>query len=65
MQDYMQVTLTVYDMLGQKVRTLLEGVQPAGRHSVLFDGVGLASDTYIYVLQTGQHRAVKMMTLLK
>ena len=60
-----QVTLTVYDMLGQKVRTLLEGVQPAGRHSVLFNGVGLASDTYIYVLQTEQHRAVKMMTLLK
>ena len=60
-----QVTLTVYDMLGQKVRTLLEGVRPAGRHSVLFDGVGLASDTYIYVLQTEQHRAVKMMTLLK
>ena len=60
-----QVTLTVYDMLGQKVRTLLEGVQPAGRHSVLFNGVGLASDTYIYVLQTEEHRAVKMMTLLK
>ena len=60
-----QVTLTVYDMLGQKVLTLLEGVQPAGRHSVLFNGVGLASDTYIYVLQTEQHRAVKMMTLLK
>ena len=60
-----QVTLTVYDMLGQKVRTLLEGVQPAGSHSVLFNGVGLASDTYIYVLQTEQHRAVKMMTLLK
>ena len=60
-----QVTLTVYDMLGQKVRTLLEGIQPAGRHSVLFNGVGLASDTYIYVLQTEQHRAVKMMTLLK
>ena len=60
-----QVTLTVYDMLGQKVRTLLEGVQPAGSHSVLFNGVGLASDTYIYVLQTEQHRAVKMMTLLR
>ena len=60
-----QVTLTVYDMLGQKVRTLLEGVQPAGRHSVLFNGAGLASDTYIYVLQTDKHRAVKMMTLLK
>ena len=60
-----QVTLTVYDLLGQKVQTLLDGVQPAGRHSVLFSGSGLASDTYLYVLQTQQQRAVKMMTLLK
>ncbi len=60
-----QVTLTVYDLLGQKVQTLLDGVQPAGRHSVLFSGSGLANDTYLYVLQTQQQRAVKMMTLLK
>ncbi len=59
------VTLTVYDLLGQKVRTLLDGVQPAGRHNVLFSGMGLASDTYLYILQTEEHRAVKMMTLLK
>ncbi len=60
-----QVTLTVYNLLGQKVQTLLDGVQPAGRHSVRFSGAGLASDTYLYILQTEEHRAVKMMTLLK
>ena len=60
-----QVTLTVYDLLGQKVQTLIDGMQPAGRHSALFNGAGLASDTYIYVLQTEEYRAVKMMTLLK
>ncbi len=60
-----QVTLTVYDLLGQKVQTLIDGVQPAGRHSVLFTGSGLASDMYLYVLQTEDQRAVKMMTLLK
>ena len=59
------VTLTVYDLLGQKVQTLLDGVQPAGRHSVRFSGTGLASDTYMYVLQTERERAVRMMTLLK
>ncbi len=59
------VTLTVYDLLGQKVQTLLDGVQPAGRHSVRFSGAGLASDTYMYVLQTERERAVRMMTLLK
>ena len=59
------VTLTVYDLLGQKVQTLLDRVQPAGRHSVRFSGAGLASDTYLYVLQTEKERAVRMMTLLK
>ena len=59
------VTLTVYDLLGQKVQTLLDGVQPAGRHSVRFSGTGLASDTYMYVLQTEKERAVRMMILLK
>ena len=59
------VTLTVYDLLGQKVQTLLDRVQPAGRHSVRFSGTGLASDTYLYVLQTERERAVRMMTLLK
>ena len=59
------VTLTVYDLLGQKVRTLLNGLQPVGRHNVLFSGMGLASDTYLYILQTEEHRAVKMMTLVK
>ena len=60
-----RVTLMVYDILGQEVRTLVDGVQSAGRHSILFAGSGLASDTYIYVLQTEGQRAVKMMTLLK
>ena len=59
------VTLTVYDLLGQKVHVLVDGVQSAGRHNVLFNGTGLASDTYIYVLQTQEQRAVKLMTLLK
>ena len=60
-----RVTLMVYDLLGQEVQTLVDGVQSAGWHSILFVGSGLASDTYIYVLQTEGQRAVKMMTLLK
>ncbi len=60
-----RVTLTVYDLLGQKVRTLVDDVRQAGRHKVSFDGTGIASDTYVYVLRTEKHRAVKIMTLLK
>ena len=59
------ITLTVYDVLGREVRVLADGVQPAGRYSVSFDGAGLAGGTYLYVLRTGQHVSVKKMTLLK
>ena len=59
------VTLSVYDLLGQEVRTLVDGVQPAARYSVLFDASGLASGTYLYVLSTEDQVAVKTMALLK
>ncbi len=59
------ITLTVYDVLGREVRVLADGVQPAGRYSVSFDGSGLAGGTYLYVLRTEQHVSVKKMTLLK
>ena len=59
------ITLTVYDVLGREVRVLADGVQPAGRYSVSFDGAGLAGGTYLYALRTGQHVSVKKMILLK
>ncbi len=59
------ITLTVYDVLGREVRVLADGVQPAGRYSVSFDGAGLAGGTYLYVLRTGQNISAKKMTLLK
>ncbi len=59
------ISLVVYDMFGRQVRVLEDGVQPAGRHSVSFDGSGLASGAYLYVLQTEQHVAAKTMSLLK
>ncbi len=52
-------------MLGRQVRVLVDGVQPVGRYSVSFDGSGLASGTYLYVLRTEQNVAVKKMSLLE
>ncbi len=40
------VTLKIYDILGREVRTLVEGNQVAGSHSVTFDGRALASGVY-------------------
>ena len=65
LQRAQATTLTVYDVLGREVRVLVDGMQAAGRYSVLFDGAGLAGGTYLYVLRTEQHVSVKKMTLLK
>ncbi|MEX2402462.1 MAG: T9SS type A sorting domain-containing protein [Rhodothermales bacterium] len=59
------VTLSVYNILGRQVGTLIDGMQPAGTYEVPFDGSGLASGTYLYVLQTENQVAVRKMSLIK
>ncbi len=59
------VTLAVYDLLGQEVQVLVDGVRPAARYRVPFDATDLASGTYLYVLRTETQTAVKTMALLK
>ena len=59
------VRLVVYDLLGQEVRVLLDGVRAAARHRVSFDASDLASGTYLYVLRTEEETAVRTMALLK
>lgn len=65
-----KVTLKVYNILGQHVRTLVDGEKPAGFQSVIWDGrnsVGqrAASGIYIYRLEAGSFKAVKKMVLIK
>jgi len=50
-----EVTLTVYDMTGRTVSTLVNGYKTAGRYDVTFDGSGLASGEYIYRLEAGRN----------
>jgi len=44
------VRLEIFDLLGRTVRTLVNGVQGFGPHSIVFDGTGLASGVYFYRL---------------
>ncbi len=46
------VSLTVFNMLGQQVATLVNGEVEAGYHGVQFNAAGLASGVYFYRLQT-------------
>ncbi len=59
------VTLKVYDVLGQEVATLLNGFQNAGTYEYTFDAKELPSGVYIYSFTAGDFSAVKKMILLK
>ncbi len=63
--EHSAVTLTVYDMLGQKVGTLVDQVMPSGTYSVSWDGSGHSSGIYFYSLKAGNSYVTKRMTLIK
>jgi len=61
-----QVELFIYNILGQKVQTLINGEHlPAGYHTRIFEGRSLASGLYIYRLRAGGFQATKKMLLLR
>lgn len=59
------VSLQVFDMLGRKVATLVNGKLNAGSHDINFDASSIASGMYIYTIQAGAYKATKKMMLLK
>ncbi len=59
------VSLVVYNILGQKVATLVNERKTSGIYSVRFNASNLPSGVYIYKLQVGNFVAVKNMILLK
>lgn len=59
------VKLEVFDILGNRIATLVNEEKPAGRYEATFDGVALSSGVYIYKLQSGDFVSSKKMILLK
>ncbi|HPS64244.1 MAG TPA: T9SS type A sorting domain-containing protein, partial [Ignavibacteria bacterium] len=59
------VKLTVFDITGRIVSTLVNRQQPAGHYEVNFDGAGLSSGIYFYRLETPTFTDTKKMTLIK
>ena len=63
--ESMHVQLTVYDMLGREIATLIDGPREAGSHEVTFNAGNLPSGLYLYRIQTPEGNASKIMSLLK
>ena len=61
----MNVTLTLYDLLGREVAVLVDGFVRSGYHEVTLDGSPMASGTYIYRLTVGSLIESKRLLLLK
>jgi hypothetical protein len=60
-----QVSLKVYNLIGQEVAELVNEELPSGVYTVPFESSDLASGTYIYRLSTPRSSMSKKMTLMK
>jgi hypothetical protein len=59
------VDLSIYNMLGQKVATLVSEKKNAGYHQVEWDATNYASGIYYYKIKAGDFQAVRKMVLLR
>jgi photosystem II stability/assembly factor-like uncharacterized protein len=64
------VSLSIYNSLGQKVKTLVHSVQSAGEHKVVWDGtntqgIRVSSGIYLYRLSVADQNQIKSMTLTR
>ena len=60
-----KATLTVYNMIGQKVATLIEKKLAEGVHQVDFSASNLPTGVYFYRLQVGNQVSMKKMVYMK
>ncbi|GEM_PF-1159531 len=65
-----RIAIQIFNILGQKVRTIERGIYDAGRYSVVWDGKSengarIASGVYFYRLLAGEYASTKKMVMLK
>lgn len=60
-----RVTLELFDMLGRRVATLVDGDRTAGVHRVTLEQPQLPSGVYVYRILAGDYRAAKRLVLMK
>jgi hypothetical protein len=60
-----RTTITLYDLLGRTVKTLISGELEAGYHEIHFDASSLPSAVYFYTIQSGGFVQTKKMVVMK
>lgn len=60
-----RVSLLIYDIHGREVESLIEGIQPAGSHSIEWNASNLASGVYFYRLTADEFVQTRKMILIK
>jgi hypothetical protein len=60
-----QVSLTVHDILGREISTLIDRQMPAGNYRVIWDATDKPAGIYYYTIRAGDYREVKKMILVK
>jgi hypothetical protein len=59
------VTLTVYDILGNEIATLINEEKESGSHTINFNASELTSGTYFYKLTSGSFSRTQKMLYIK
>jgi len=64
------VKLEIYNLLGQKIRTLIDGQKPTGSHTIRWDGrdetgAAVSSGVYLYLLTAGRFCETRKMVVLR
>jgi Secretion system C-terminal sorting domain len=65
LKDAGHVRLTVYNIMGQEIASLVDAPTVAGRHSIVLDGHNLASGIYFYNIEVNGFTSMKKMSLMK
>jgi hypothetical protein len=70
LKENVKVSLKIYNIKGQLVKTLVNDIKPAGEHSIIWDGRDyngnrVSSGIYFYKLKAGDFQKVRKMILLK
>lgn len=59
------VVLTLHDILGKEVKTILDATKSAGNYNIIIDVTDIASGVYYYTLQAGAYTRTKRMMVIR